>query len=80
MIRVVGPSLEDFGVKESLPDPTMVLVNTKSGHTPGVGFPAIVYSDGSTPESHYYDWVGKVPAAVGAFPIPLYQPHLRKRC
>jgi len=52
----------------------MTLFNVASGGGIVIGFPAIAYDDGTTPQSRYFDWVRRVSAAVGAFPIKLYEP------
>ena len=73
LIRAIGPSLSDYGIDAPLPDPEFGLFHAGSGMGIGLAFPAIYYSDDTTPESRYYDWVRRVSAAVGAFPIPLYE-------
>ena len=73
LMRVVGPSLADFGIANPLLDPELTLRSVKTGDVVTLGFPQIVYEDGTTPQSHYLDRVSGVSAAVGAFPIPLSQ-------
>lgn len=74
LIRGIGPSLTHYGVSNALPDPRVGLRYASTGNYIGVGFPQIVYSDGTTPESRYFEWVRRISAAVGAFPIDLYEP------
>lgn len=74
LMRVVGPSLADFGVANPLLDPELTLRAVKSGDIVSLAFTQVVFSDGSTPESHYLDRIRAVSATVGAFPIPLSDP------
>lgn len=74
LIRVIGPSLGEYDVDHPLPDPVMALRNIQSGGDIGIGFPAVVYEDGTTPESRYYDRIREISATVGAFPIRLPDP------
>ncbi len=72
LLRAVGPALANLGVPNPLPDPT-VQVFTADGQdvTPAYGFATVIYEDGSTPETRYYQRVAEAAATVGAFPVPV---------
>ena len=74
LIRVVGPSLADLGMPQALSDPELVLHSVRSGNEVTIGFTQIVFPDGSTPISRYYERVREVSTQVGAFPITLPSP------
>lgn len=70
LIRIVGPDLADFGVENPLSDPLYTLHDANGGDiTPGMIFPAVIYEDGSTPQSRYVATVAEQARIVGAFPI-----------
>jgi hypothetical protein len=75
LIRAVGQTLSDFGVENPLLDP-MVRIFDADGNdvTPDHIFAAVIYEDGTTPESHYYGQVAAAAAAVGAFYVPVPTP------
>lgn len=73
LLRVIGPSLAQFGVTDPVAKPTLQLFDAAGRNvTPNYGFTANVYSDGSTPYSLYRDQVAAAAAQVGAFPLGLY--------
>ena len=72
LIRAVGETLLDFGVNAPLPDPVVHVYDAAGNDvTPNYAFITIVYDDGSTPQSQYYDSVANAAAAAGAFPVPV---------
>ena len=73
LVRAIGPSLSNYGVANPIADPVMAVRSAATGDEIGIGFAAVIYPDGTSPESRYYEWVGRVSAAIGAFPIPLYE-------
>jgi len=72
LIRGIGPTLGKLGVDKPLPDPVVRLFDS-SGREIQMqkGFAAVIYPDGSTPESRYRDNLRGVAQGVGAFPVPV---------
>ncbi len=72
LIRAIGETLQDFGVNTPLPDPVVHVYDAAGNDvTPNYAFITIVYDDGSSPQSQYYDSVANAAAAAGAFPVPV---------
>ena len=58
LIRAVGDTLEGFGVINPLPDPAVHIYDAQGNDvTPSRVFTAVVYGDGTTPQSRYYEHV-----------------------
>jgi len=70
LFRAVGPELAKFGIGDPLPNPQLRIFNSRGVEiTPQQVFEDRVYSDGSTPESRYHDFIDLVAQHVGAFPL-----------
>ncbi|MBT5900928.1 MAG: hypothetical protein HOH58_02325 [Opitutaceae bacterium] len=75
LIRAVGDTLQDFGVSHPLPDPEVHIFDAEGNDlTPAGIFPAVVYDDGTTPRSRYYERVATAAQVAGAFPVPVPGP------
>lgn len=75
LVRVIGPSLAEFGVPQPLSRPAGIL----HGQTRGpmrlgydqYAFAQVVYPDGTTPESRFREALRRAAAASGAFAVPI---------
>lgn len=72
LIRAVGDTLAQFDVANPLADPVLRIFDSDGNDvTPIHVFPAVIYEDGTTPESRYYDTVSSAAAGAGAFAVPV---------
>ncbi|MCC5022777.1 MAG: hypothetical protein J6386_08260 [Candidatus Synoicihabitans palmerolidicus] len=70
LLRAVGPGLAGMDVPQPLPDPRVRIYDSEGVDiTPIYAFAELIYNDGSTPRSRYYQRV--VAASVGAFSVPV---------
>ena len=75
LIRAVGETLQNFDVNNPLVDPILRIFDADGTDvTPIHFFPAVIYEDGTTPESRYYGDVAEAANAVGAFYVPVPSP------
>jgi|GEM_PF-1183054 len=72
LIRAVGETLAQFDITNPLPDPILRIFDSAGNDvTPIHVFPTVIYDDGTTPESRYYDTVSSAAVAAGAFAVPV---------
>lgn len=75
LVRAIGESLQDYGVNNPLPDPTLRIFDADGNDvSPAQIFITVVYDDGTTPRSRYYESVASAANSVGAFPVPVPGP------
>lgn len=75
LVRAVGETLADFGVSNPLPDPEVHIYDSQGNDVTPTGiFPAVIYDDGTTPRSRYYESVATAAQDAGAFPVPVPGP------
>lgn len=75
LIRAVGETLAGYDVLNPLPDPEVHIYDATGNEvTLDRVFSDVVYDDGTTPESRYYESVAAAAQAVGAFPVPVPGP------
>ncbi|HEY0946209.1 MAG TPA: hypothetical protein VGD81_13110 [Opitutaceae bacterium] len=75
LVRVIGPSLAEFGVPQPLSRPAGILYG-QAGAPRRLGydqyaFAQVVYPDGTTPESRFRDALRRAATASGAFAVPI---------
>lgn len=71
LIRIVGPTLNEYGVPQPLQDPAFELRRSSTGEVITLQHSDYVLPDGTTERTRYYRRIRDISAAVGAFPIIL---------